>query len=736
MISKPGYLFVTAVVLCMSVTNIYAINPKDSQGVIKEISEYVSPQNIPSRPQTPTFLPNGTEYALLSDDNQRIETYDIKTGQKTGVLMDVTHVREEQIADIETYTLSPDASKILVSRDSKPIYRRSSTARNYVYDIRSRILMPLSKEFANTRIPCFSPDSRMVAFVAENNVYVKKIDFNTEVQVTTDGKYGSIINGATDWTYEEEFQLTSTLSWSDDSQTLCFVRFDETDVPEYTLPIYEGTCPAQNEYQLYPGQLSYKYPVAGCDNSTFVIISYDIDNRKCIELPLPSNDIAYLPRIDFGGSDGKLLVTTLNRDQNKLEIYSVDPRTTVAKSVFAEKSKAWIIPEMYENIVYGKESFTIMSGRSGYVHLYRYGYNGTLLETITQGEYDVTQYYGSDALGNHYYQSAQPTPLDRTIHRYDSRKHTDKILGEASGTNSASFDKTLSYGIFNHSNVDTPPVYSLINTNGAILRVIENNESYKMQFANKMVKKEFITISTENGTLNAYIIKPSDFTSTEKYPLVMTQYSGPGSQSVLNKWEMDWMNYFVSKGFVVACVDGRGTGGRGMEWMQCVYMNLGKYETIDQINAANYFASLPWIDGKRIGICGWSYGGYETLMCATDALNPFKAAVAIAPVTDWRFYDTVYTERYMLTPQQNDNGYNVSAPLNRAYNLSASTLIMYGTEDDNVHPANSLQFVSQLQNNLMTCDMFVFPNKNHSIYGCGARAVVYGNMFNYFKLNL
>lgn len=707
-----------------------------ARNTIREITPYVSPENVAASPAQFSYMADGQHYAMLSADHKRVEVFSIRSGEKTSTLFDADHVRETQIPSIEGFVISPDASKVLVWREKEMIYRRSSKAKYYVYEVRSRLLYPLSTDFDKQSIPQFSPDSRMVAFVAENNIYIKKIDFNSVVAVTTDGSMGKVINGATDWTYEEEFQLLSTLSWSPDNTTLCYVRFDESQVPMYSLPLYEGSCPRMSQYALYPGDFSYKYPVAGQPNSSFTIHSYDVDTRKIKEINLGAPDIEYVPRVDFAPTGNQLMVTTLNRDQNHMTIFSVNPKTTVVKSVFSEKSSAWIIPEAYESLSFEADAFTVMSNRSGYTHLYRYAYNGTLLDQVTSGDFDVTDYYGRDVVGNTYYQAALPTPLDRTLVRKDAKKGTVTTVGNASGTTSATFAPTMSYFTMRFSDTKTPPRYSINTPDGKQVRMLEDNAAFAAKTAALTVNKEFIKIPSDAYQLNAFVLKPDNFDPSRKYPVIMTQYSGPGSQSVLNRWELDWMNYFVKKGYIVACVDGRGTGGRGAEFMQSVYCQLGVLETVDQLNAAAWLAQQSWVDASRIGMFGWSYGGYETLMCATDASNPFAAAVAVAPVTDWRFYDTVYTERYMLTPQQNDKGYRISAPLSRASGLTGNVLIMYGTLDDNVHPANSLQFVAQVQASMGACDMLVFPNKNHSIYGCGARAVVYGKMFDYFDKNL
>ncbi|MDE6098199.1 MAG: DPP IV N-terminal domain-containing protein, partial [Muribaculaceae bacterium] len=583
------------------------------------------------------------------------------------------------------------------------------------------------------RRPVFAPNSRVIAFVGpDNNIYMKKLDYNTEVAVTDDGAVNSVINGVPDWTYEEEFTTDCSMAFSPDSETFCFLRYDEREVPMYTLPVYEGACDPQKEYALYPGEYSYKYPVAGEPNSKVTLRSYDIDERKLADIQLPGS-YEYIPRI-FYTPEGKVLAVTLNRDQNRMEIYSVSPASKVAKSVFVDESKAWITPETYEDLVLCSDGFIVNSSRSGFASLYKYSYAGALLRTVCEEQADVTACYGEDAAGNIYYQIAAPTPLDRTVRRMDAKGKT-ACISEASGWNVPDFSSDMSYMVMNHSTATDVPVYTLCRSNGAKVRVLEDNSAYAARVA-ALPKREFFTLQSDGYTLNGYMIKPEGFNGSGKYPVVMDQYSGPGSQSVCNRWQLDWQQYFAMQGFVVVCVDGRGTGGRGAAFRDAVYRRLGYYETIDQINAARYVAAMPGIDSSRIGICGWSFGGYEALMCATAKDAPYAAACAIAPVTDWRYYDTVYAERYMLTPQQNFEGYEQSAPMGRASSLACPLMIMYGTSDDNVHPANSLEFASALQNAGMLFDMMVFPNMNHSINFCNARAVVYANMLRFFKREL
>jgi len=701
---------------------------------VSELEPFTAPANRPESIECFSYLPDGTALRL-SADGRSIVRVDLRSGKEGDVLLDLGHTRETTIPDIDGFVVSPDGGQILVWRETQSIYRRSFKARYYVYEVRSRLLRPLSAGHSFVQSPLFSPDSRMVAFVADNNIYIKKLDYNTEVAVTSDGAKNAIINGVPDWTYEEEFSTTCSMAWAPDALTLSYLRYDETDVPMYSFPLYEGSCEPRLEFALYPGTYSYKYPVAGAVNSRVSLHSYDVETRKIKDIAIKAPDIEYMPRIGYGDTPERLVTVTLNRDQNRLEIFAVNPKSTVAKSIYVEESKAWIAPETYEQLHLGSESMVVLSSRSGYAQLYEYAYTGAQLRQITSGEHDVTAYYGSDARGVHYYQVAAPTPLDRTVCAVDAKNRRTVISPDA-GTSAADFTPSMDMAVLCHSTAAQPPVYTLISSAGKSLRVMEDNAVYAARHAS-LPKKEFFEMQGEGGIkLNGYVIKPSGMRQGEKYPVIMSQYSGPGSQSVLNRWTLDWEQYYAQQGYVVMCVDGRGTGGRGRGFSDVVYRRLGYYETVDQIAAARYAASLPYVDAERIGIYGWSYGGYEALMCASADASPYAAAVAVAPVTDWRYYDTVYAERYMLTPQQNADGYISSSPLARASSLACPLLVMSGTADDNVHMFNTMQYVSALQANGILCDMFIFPNMNHSINGCNSRAVVYARMLEFFNSKL
>ncbi|MEE0974636.1 MAG: DPP IV N-terminal domain-containing protein [Muribaculaceae bacterium] len=701
---------------------------------VKSISKYVFPQNVPSSPVEYVYMPDGLTYLTLNNNGKSIVKYDIKTGKEIETVIDVAKTRGAKIDAIEGFELSQDGSKLLVYTDKQMIYRRSFKASYYVYEIKRNMLVALSENFTHQQAPVFSPDARVVAFVVDNNIYLKKLDYNTEIAVTTDGKINEVINGVPDWVYEEEFTTNNSMTWSPDNMTLCFIKYNEKSVKDYTMQLYKGSCNPKRQYEFYPGEFKYKYPVAGEVNSVVSVHSYDVETRKIKKVALPDDRIEYIPRIAYGHDATRLIVTTLNREQNRMEIYAANPKSTVVKSIYVEESDSWIAPETYETIKYYPDYFILNSDKDGYSHIYQYSYSGNLMRKVTSGQYEVTDFYGFDNLGNAYFQSTITGELNRVVSKLD-RKGNIVHLSDEQGTASAVFSPAMNYAMLNYSNITTPPVYKIIDIKGKEIRVLEDNASYAATYKS-VPQKEFFKVKSNGIELNGVMLKPADFDTSKKYPVIMTQYSGPGSQQVRNRWQMDWEYYAVTQGFIVVCVDGRGTGFRGNEFERVVYKQLGYYETIDQLAAAKHVSSLSYVDSKRIGICGWSYGGYETLMAISHKQSPFAAAVAIAPVTDWRYYDTIYAERYMLTPQSNEEGYNAGSPIKLAKNVSCPLLLMSGTADDNVHFQNTIEYVSQLQSNGILCDMLIFPNMNHSINHCNARSLVYAKMIDYFKRNM
>ncbi|MDE7411420.1 MAG: S9 family peptidase [Paramuribaculum sp.] len=701
-----------------------------------QIEAYVGSAGKPQAPKSWTYSADGESYYAISDDGNKIIKYEIRSGKEIDTLFDITHTRDITLPDFNGYIISPDETKIMIFRESASIYRHSFKAAYYVYDIRSRILTRLSDNHAIVQSPLFSPDGRMIAFVADNNIFIKKLDYNTEVAVTTDGMYGAVINGIPDWTYEEEFATTCSMTWAPDNLTLCYLKYNETDVPLYGFELYEGACHSFSQYALYPGRFTYKYPVAGQNNSKVSIHSYDIETRKTKDITLPDKTLEYIPRIAFSPHADKLIVAGLNREQTRMELYSVNPRSTTVKSLLSEQWNAWLNPLTYENITLLHDSFVIFSSRTGYTHLYQYSYTGAMIKPITSGEYDVDAYYGYDKKqGAHYYRSLASGPLNRTICKIDSK---DKIINltPEKGTSTATFAPSMKYFVLNYNNTTTAPKYTLVNSDsGKTIRTLEDNSTYMAKYASDP-KPEFFTMESDGYTLNGYMIRPENFNENKKYPVIMYQYSGPGSQEVLDRWTMGAEKYFAKAGYIVICVDGRGTGARGRAFSDVVYRQLGHYESIDQIAAANYAARLPYVDASKIAIYGWSYGGYEAIMAASQPSAPYAAAIAVAPVTDWKYYDTVYAERYMLTPQANDDGYRKSSTFTRIHTRKCPLLIMSGTADDNVHMFNSIQYIAQAESAGRWCDFLVFPNMNHSINECNSRAVVFARLLDYLENNM
>lgn len=698
---------------------------------VSEVAKYVYPANA-SASASLNFMPDGLSFLKIGDGRKTIERYDVASGKLLETVLDVATTRGDiKLESIASYSLSADGTKMLVYQESTPIYRHSFWASYYIYDLNRNTLKPLSTAHPRQQAPVFSPDGRMVAFMADdNNIYIHKIDYGSEVAVTTDGLVNSIINGVPDWTYQEEFTTFRSMEWAPDNSTLAYLRYDESAVPAFSFPMYEGACDVMTQYALYPGDFTYKYPVAGEKNSKVTLHSYDVETRKIKDIEIPRKDLEYIPSIHFGAETSQLIVTTLNREQNLLDIYRVNPRSAVAQSIHQERSSAWIVPECYENISYEADGMVIRSDRTGFSHLYRLDYNGNDLGALTSGNYDVTAYYGCSSDGTRYYQSAENGPLNRTIYKID-RKGAKTAVSPAEGWATAQFAPAKNYYVMNYSTSVQPPVYSLVASGKEkTLRVLQDNADYAARFA-AAPKKEFFTVENGGVSLNGWMIKPLDFSESKKYPVIMTQYSGPGSQEVTNRWTMDWPQYAATQGYIVVCVDGRGTGARGREFEQIVYKNLGFYETKDQNAVLDYLKGLRYVDGSRIGICGWSYGGYETLMCASSGAG-YAAAVAIAPVTSWRYYDTVYVERYMQTPRQNESGYDKSAPVSRVSKLNCPLLLISGTADDNVHMSNTIELTALMINQNKWPDMLLFPNMNHSINGCGTRALVYSRMMQFF----
>ena len=688
------------------------------------------------------FTPMGVSAMVSSSDglyyyqndalNTSVIKYSYSSGEAVDTLFSTLTARNCPFDTFEGFLVSDDENRVLVYREREKIYRHSYKATYYYHDVRRNLLRKLSEQSSKQMIPTFSPDSKMVAYVIDGNIWLTKFDFDTESQVTTDGKANSIINGATDWVYEEEFGVTRLMEFSPDNRQLAFVRTNESDVKKFSFQTFEE--------KMYPGYYEFKYPKAGEVNATVECKVFDIESRVTRTMDVPIDEDGYIPRIKFTNDAAQLAVMTLNRNQNRFDMYFVNPRSTVAKLVLREESKYYIDSESLKSIFFMDDKFTYLSERDGHSHIYLYGISGTLQKQLTKGNYDVTALLAVDSQNEMiYYQAADESPLQRNIYRVNAVKAVPQKLSQNVGSNIATFSNNGKYYINRWSDFNTPTHISLHSSDGKQVRVLENNQALKQAYSEaNFPKREIIKVKAADGItdLNGWILKPVNFNPNKKYPVVMIQYSGPNSQQVLNRYSVDWYFALIKEDILVVAVDGRGTGARGEEFRKSTYLNLGIYESADQIAAARYLGSLPYVDANKIGIWGWSYGGYNVLMSMSKGNGVFRSGVAIAPVTDWRFYDTVYTERFMRTPQQNYEGYENGSPVSLAGDLQGNLLLIHGTADDNVHFQNSIEYSRALIKENKHFDMFFFPDKNHSILGVDTRLYLYEKVINFFKHNM
>lgn len=679
---------------------------------------------------------DGVHYYVANDDMTKVEKRDYKSGKVVATVFDVATARECNIKSFEGYALSDDETRLLIYTNSEPIYRHSFRADYYTFEIKRNLLKPLSLN-GKQQAALYSPNGRMVAFVRDNNIYIKKLDYDTEIAVTKDGEINKVINGVPDWVYEEEFGFSSAMQWSSDSELLSFIRFNEEAVKEFAFTLYGSYCPDYPEYELYPGEMRYKYPVAGEVNSRVQVITYTVETRALKTHNIPVDADGYIPRIFAMPEPDQLAVVTLNRNQNHISLYKLNARSGVNRLLLEDEDNAWIDQSVLDMMHFYPDYFIFASDRDGWMRLYQYNNNGILQRAISPESQDVTAYLGCNESTRTFYCQATAGAINRAIYAYDNKKGCVNIT-PSEGFHSALFNPSCTYYIHGYSSATTPPVYTLKTAAGKTIRTIENNQAVIDAVASTdMPQREFFTMDNGKGySLNGFMVKPYNFDAQNQYPAVLVQYSGPGSQEVLNNWEVDWYHYLANQGFVVVCVDGRGTGGRGKAFESIVYQNLGRYETEDQISVARYVATLPYVDGDNIGIWGWSFGGYETLMAMTTGNGTFRAGVAIAPVTDWRYYDTIYAERYMRTPNENPDGYKYGAPLNHAQQLQGDLLIVSGSADDNVHMSNMMEMVSALIEADKQFDMMVYPNQNHSIKGCNSRYHIYTLVCNFYNEKL
>lgn len=676
-------------------------------------------------------LPDGEHYTAMNAERNMIVKYSYRTGKAVDTLFNATTARECEFTKFDGYTISSTGHHILVWRETEPIYRRSYKAAVYDYDVRRNYIKPITDSKEKVMIPTFSPDGRMCAFVKDNNIWIRKFDFDTEVQVTKDGALNKILNGTTDWVYEEEFAVTNLMAWSPDSEYLAYVRTDETEVPEYSMQVYgEG---------LYPSYYNFKYPKAGQKNSTVSVKAYSVQTRDTKHLDVPMDEDSYIPRITFTRNASQLAVMTLNRHQNIFNMYYVNPKSGVSRLILREENECYIDSEWLSSIHFLSNGFTYVSEQDGYAHIYLYSPTGVLQKQITQGNWDVTRLIGYDeATKNTYYESAEESPLRRAVYKIDAKGMKTRLTPEE-GTNSAAFSANYAYFVNRYSNANTPMRITVNETKSRkVLRTLQDNAELRERLAQyRFGKKEFFTLTTKSGfELNAWIVKPANFDESKKYPVMMTQYSGPNSQQVLDSYSFDWEQYLAANGIIVVCVDGRGTGARGEAFRKCTYLRMGEKESQDQVEAAQALGQYPYIDAGRMAIWGWSFGGYNTLMALSVGHGTFKVGIAVAPPTDWKYYDTVYTERYMRTPQENFDGYAATSPLKKVKDLEGKLLLIHGTADDNVHFMQSMEYAEALVQAGKQFDMHVYKDRNHGISGGNTRYHLYTKMSNYLFENL
>ena len=669
------------------------------------------------------------QYAQLSRDGKQIVQYSFKTGKQTAVLFDVNNTQGERVDQFDGYIMSPDGRYILIATQRQAVYRRSFKAVYYIYTVQSKKLERLS-DGGPQQAPVWSPDGNSVAFVRDNNIFLVKLLYgNSESQVTKDGKFNEVINGIPDWVNEEEFGLSRALTFNADGTMLCWIKYDESKVKQYSLQFFKGSKPERMENATYPSSYSYKYPKAGEDNSIVSAWSFDIKSRRTQQLNIPLAEDGYMPRILSTEDPDKIVIFTMNRHQDVLNLYSVNPRSTVSKLLIKESVPKYVKEETLDNIRLGKDYILLPSDRDGFMQLYLYSGTGTLKRKIGDGKFDITNVYGVDEkTGDVYYQAAALNAHDRQIYVSHTNGKVERLTNQE-GWNTAIFSGDYQYFVNTWSDYNTPYVYTTRKSDGKIIATnVDNHELKAKTQQYGWSKREAFSFTTSEGVrLDGWLVKPAQFNASKKYPVIMFQYSGPGSQQVVNSWSAGAMGqggafdqYLAQQGFIVVCVDGRGTGGRGADFEKSTYLKLGALESKDQVETASYLATLPYVDKDNIGIWGWSFGGFNTLMCMSNGKSIFKAGVAVAPPTDWRFYDTIYTERYMRTPKENPQGYDVN-PIQRANNLSGALLICHGMADDNVHPQNAFEYSEALVQADKDFKEIYYTNRNHSIFGGNTR---------------
>jgi dipeptidyl-peptidase-4 len=680
-------------------------------------------------------MKNTNQYTVLNSDratkSMQIDLYDFATLKKVSNLIDTKNFKE-LASGVDSYTFDVAEKQILIACNTNQIFRHSFTADYFLYDIAGKKLTKLF-DF-QVQEPTFSPDGSKIAYAKENNLYVYDIASNKSVAVTTDGKKNAIINGITDWVYEEEFAFVRAFDWSKDSKKLAFIRFDESEVPEFSMSIFQKS--------LYPTIETFKYPKAGEKNSLVSLHIYDATNSATKKVDLGNYNDFYIARLQWTNENNVLSAQVLNRHQDNLDLLFVDGTTATAKVVLNEKDKAYV--DVTDNLTFlNDNSFIWTSEKDGFNHIYVYDKTGKLKNQVTKGNWEVTSYYGFDEKTKTiFYQSVENGSINRDVYRIGLDGKNKVRLSKNTGTNAATFSPNFQFFITTFSSASQPTTYTLNESKtGKEIQIIENNQDVAAKLKGyNLPSKEFFVLKTAKGNeLNAWMVKPKDFDPTKKYPVFMFQYSGPGSQQVNNEWNDTndyWFLMLAQQGYIVACIDGRGTGFKGADFKKVTQLQLGKYEVEDQIDAAKVIGNYPYVDKSRIGIFGWSFGGFMASNCIFQGADVFKMAIAVAPVTNWRFYDSIYTERYMQTPQENANGYDQNSPINHVNKLNGKFLLIHGSADDNVHVQNSMQMMEALIQANKQFDSQIYPDKNHGIYGGKTRIQLYNKMTNFIKENL
>ncbi len=679
-------------------------------------------------------MKNTNQYTVLNYDRNsksyQIDLYDFATLEKVSTIFDTKN--HSEVKSIDSYSFDKNEKKILIATNSNPIFRHSFTAQYFIYDIPSKTVNSFTANAIQE--PTFSADGTKVAYAFENNLYVHDLSSGVKLQLTQDGQKNKIINGITDWVYEEEFAFVKAYDWNATGTKIAYIKFDETQVTEFSMDMYnEG---------LYPTQTVFKYPKAGEKNAIVSLHIFDLKSGTTKKINLGDYKDFYIPRIKWTNDAATLSVQVMNRHQNNLDLHFVDANAGTTKIVLNEKDAAYV--DVTDNLTFLKDnSFIWTSEKDGFNHIYHYDKSGKLKKQITSGKWEVTNYYGFDEKsGMVYYQSVENGSINRDVYAIKVDGKSKVRLSSKTGTNSATFSPNFQFFINTYSSATSAPTYTLNDSKtGAVVKTIVSNEAVEQKLAKyDVAPKEFFVLTTEKGhQLNAWMIKPKNFDATKKYPVFMFQYSGPGSQQVANTWNGTndyWFMMLAQQGYIVACVDGRGTGFKGAAFKKCTQKELGKYEVEDQIDAAKVIGKYNYVDASRIGIFGWSYGGFMSSNCLFQGADVFKMAIAVAPVTSWRYYDSIYTERYMQTPQENASGYDNNSPINHVSKLKGNFLLIHGTADDNVHVQNTMKMVEALVQANKQFDWAIYPDKNHGIYGGKTRLQLYTKMTNFIKEKL